>query len=306
MDLTVEDYDEFANLESVAQRRNITWNGAPKVRRRSLRDGSDRLISALQWGDGDPEYVLLHGRGQNAHTWDAVVLSLDRPTLAVDLPGHGRSDWRDDSDYRAEHIAPDLIAALGDVIAPPITLVGMSLGGLAALRVAAEQPNLVRALGIVDVTPHFLPRRRAPGAEMRVEAQLLSGGPVSYVSFDEMVASVMAVIPSRSLASLEVSVRHNATRREDGTWTWAYDRRPAQPSDGPPSGSMLWEDLSSIQVPILLAVGGTSEHVIAEELEEFQRRQPGTRVEVVEGAGHSIQSDRPIALAGLIGDLGRS
>jgi pimeloyl-ACP methyl ester carboxylesterase len=306
MDLTVEDYDEFANLESVAQRRKITWNGAPKVHRRSFRDGSDRLISALQWGDGDPEYVLLHGRGQNAHTWDAVVLSLDRPTLAVDLPGHGRSDWRDDSDYRAEHLAPDLITALGDVIAPPITLVGMSLGGLAALRVAAEQPDLVRALGIVDVTPHFTPRRRAPGAEMRVEAQLLSGGPVSYATFDEMVASVMAVIPSRSLAALEVSVRHNATRREDGTWIWAYDRRPAQPSDGPPSGSMLWEDLSSIHVPILLAVGGKSEHVIAEELEEFQRRQPGTRVEVVEGAGHSIQSDRPVELARLIEDLGRS
>jgi pimeloyl-ACP methyl ester carboxylesterase len=306
MDLTVEDYDEFANLESVAERRNIAWNGAPKVRRLPFRDGSGRLISALQWGDGDPEYMFFHGRGQNAHTWDAVVLSLDRPSLVVDLPGHGRSDWRDDSDYRAEHIAPDLIAALDGVSAAPITLIGMSLGGLAAIRLTALRPDLVRALGIVDVTPHFTPRRRAAGAEMRVEAQLLAGGPVSYRSFDELVASVMAVIPSRSRPALEVSIRHNSKRSEDGTWTWAYDRRPAQPSDGPPSGSMLFDDLSTIKVPILLAVGGASEHVIPEELEEFQRRQPGTRVEVVAGAGHSIQSDRPIELAGLIGELGRS
>jgi len=233
-------------------------------------------------------------------------LSLDRPSLTVDLPGHGRSDWRDDSDYRAEHLAPDLIAALEGVAAAPITLIGMSLGGLAAIRLTADRPDLVRALGIVDVTPHFTPRRRAAGAEMRVEAQLLAGGPVSFSTFDELVASVMAVISSRSRAALEVSVRHNSKRQEDGTWTWAYDRRPAQPSDGPPSGSMLFEDLSSIHVPILLAVGGASEHVIPEELDEFQRRQPGTRVEVVAGAGHSIQSDRPIELAGLIGELGRS
>jgi pimeloyl-ACP methyl ester carboxylesterase len=305
MDLTVEDYDEFANLESVAQRRDITWGGAPTVRRCSLSDGSGRLISALQWGEADPEYVFLHGRGQNAHTWDAVILSLDRPSLAVDLPGHGRSDWRDDSDYRAEHLAPDLITTLGGMTAAPITLVGMSLGGLAAIRVAAVQPDLVRALGVVDVTPHFIPRRRAPGAEMRVEAQLLAGGPVSYDTFDELVASVVAVIPSRSRASLEVSIRHNSKRHEDGTWTWAYDRRPALGNDGPPSGSMLWDDLSSVHVPILLAVGGTSEHVIPEELEEFQRRQPGTRVEVVQGAGHSIQSDRPVELAGLVAELGR-
>jgi pimeloyl-ACP methyl ester carboxylesterase len=306
MDLTVEDYDEFAYLESVAERRNIAWSGAPKVRRLSLRDGSGRLISALKWGEDDPEYVFFHGRGQNAHTWDGVVLSLDRPSLTVDLPGHGRSDWRDGSDYRAEHIAPDLITALESLIAAPITLVGMSLGGLAAIRFTTERPDLVRAVGIVDVTPHFSPRRRAAGAEMRVEAQLLAGGPVAYDTFEELVASVIAVIPSRSRAALEVSIRHNATRREDGTWSWAYDRQPAKPSDGPPSGSMLFEDLSSIHVPILLAVGGNSEHVIAEELEEFQRRQPGTRVEVVADAGHSIQSDRPVELAGLIGDLGRS
>jgi pimeloyl-ACP methyl ester carboxylesterase len=306
MDLTVEDYDEFAHLESVAERRGIDWGGVPEVQRRSLHDGSGRVISVLHWGAGDPEYVFFHGRGQNAHTWDAVVLSLDRPALTVDLPGHGRSAWRNDSDYRAEHIAPDLITALGSVITPPITLVGMSLGGLAAIRLTAERPDLVGAVGIVDVTPHFSPRRRAAGAEMRVEAQLLSGGPVSFNTFDDLVTSVMAVIPSRSRAALEVSVRHNAARQQDGTWTWAYDRRPALPSDEPPSGSMLWEDLSSIHVPILLAVGGNSEHVIPEELEEFERRQPRTRVEVVGGAGHSIQSDRPVELARLIGELGSS
>src|ERR1044072_4961114 len=56
-------------------------------------------ISALRFGDRPPRVVFLHGGGQNAHTWDTVILGLGEPALAVDLPGHGRSAWRDYGDY---------------------------------------------------------------------------------------------------------------------------------------------------------------------------------------------------------------
>ena len=56
-------------------------------------------ISALKWGDEPPQVVFLHGGGQNAHTWDTVIVGLGLPALAVDLPGHGRSAWREDGDY---------------------------------------------------------------------------------------------------------------------------------------------------------------------------------------------------------------
>lgn len=56
-------------------------------------------VSALRWGSEAPRVVFLHGGAQNAHTWDTVVLGLGEPALAVDLPGHGRSAWRDDGDY---------------------------------------------------------------------------------------------------------------------------------------------------------------------------------------------------------------
>ena len=46
-------------------------------------------VSALVWGR-DPRVVFLHGGGQNAHTWDTVILGLGLPALAIDLPGHGR------------------------------------------------------------------------------------------------------------------------------------------------------------------------------------------------------------------------
>ena len=60
---------------------------------------SGQEISALVWGDGAAGVVLLHGGAQNAHTWDTVALALDRPLVAVDLPGHGHSSHRDDHAY---------------------------------------------------------------------------------------------------------------------------------------------------------------------------------------------------------------
>ena len=51
-------------------------------------------VSALKFGDRAPRVVFLHGGGQNAHTWDTVIVGLGAPALAVDLPGHGRSAWR--------------------------------------------------------------------------------------------------------------------------------------------------------------------------------------------------------------------
>ena len=53
-------------------------------------------MSALVWGSEPAGMVLVHGGGQNAHTWDTVALALDRPLVAVDLPGHGHSDWPGD------------------------------------------------------------------------------------------------------------------------------------------------------------------------------------------------------------------
>ena len=80
----------------------------PVVRRTWVEAPSGHEVSALVWGDEPAEYVLLHGGAQNAHTWDTLALALGRPLVAIDLPGHGHSDWRDDHDYRPQAMADDI------------------------------------------------------------------------------------------------------------------------------------------------------------------------------------------------------
>jgi pimeloyl-ACP methyl ester carboxylesterase len=62
----------------------------------------------------------------------------------------------------------------------------------------------------------------------------------------------------------------------------------------------LWDGVSAIRCPVLLVRGGASSVVDDADVSEFSRRQPRARVEVVPGAGHSIQGDRPVELAQLL------
>lgn len=106
----------------------------------------------MRWGR-TPRIIFLHGGGQNAHTWDTVIVGLGEPALAVDLPGHGHSDWREDGDYSPQNNAAALAPVLSELAPQADLVVGMSLGGLTAIRLAAVAPALVDELVLVDVTP---------------------------------------------------------------------------------------------------------------------------------------------------------
>src|SRR5438874_1908655 len=107
-------YDEFALFGENAAEYAIPLGGPPAVSRIEDVGGSRFTISALRWSaapdDRQPvEVVLLHGGAQNAHTWDTVALAL-RPhrLLAIDLPGHGHSQWKTDRRYEPRALADDL------------------------------------------------------------------------------------------------------------------------------------------------------------------------------------------------------
>jgi pimeloyl-ACP methyl ester carboxylesterase len=287
-------HDEFGMLAENAAEAGLPWAGPPAVRRASVAVAPSQQVSALVWGDGDPELVLLHGGAQNAHTWDTVALALRRPLIAVDLPGHGRSDWRDDRDYWPVRNAEAIAAAVGALAGRAAAVVGMSLGGLTAIRLAATRPGLVRRLVVVDVTPGVTAAKSAPIAEF-------VQGPETFGSFDELLERTIAYNPSRSVSSLRRGVLHNARELPDGRWAWRYDR--LRPPGDQLDFAALWADLSAVTAPVMLVCGSASGVVSDEDRAEFRRRQPSARLETVDGAGHSIQGDRPVELAALIDDF---
>lgn len=252
-------------------------------------------ISAIKWDSGEPEVVFLHGGGQNAHTWDTVILGLGVPALAVDLPGHGRSAWREDGDYGPRLNAETLIPILREHAPHPRLIVGMSLGGLTALRIAATEPALVPELVLVDVTPSA-PERHEAMTKAQMGTVALVQGDRTFASFQDMLDVTIAAAPHRDRNSLRRGVFHNSKRLDDGTWTWRYDS--FRKGDG---FSNLWDDVPAITMPTTLIRGANSHFVNDEDADAFAKGAPGFRqTHIVADSGHSVQGDQPAALVELL------
>jgi len=291
------DYDEFGLFHENAEEHGIAFPGPPVVRRQSVEVAPGRRVSALVWGVDAPELVLLHGGAQNAHTWDTVALALGRPLVAVDLPGHGHSDAAAEGSLSVRQLAADVATAVRSLAPEARAVVGMSLGGLTALALSAEAPELVRRLVLVDITPGVTPAKAAA-------VTAFVDGPASFASFDDILARTIEHNPTRSVSSLRRGILHNAIEREDGTWVWRYARFRNGESGVRPDYRDLWDAVSSLSVPLLL-VRGTAPGTVVDDADEGEllRRRPDAQVARVPGAGHSVQGDQPLALAHLLDDF---
>jgi pimeloyl-ACP methyl ester carboxylesterase len=305
-----EPYDEFALVAENAAEMGVAWPGPHPPQRARCTLNSGQSLSVIRWGTADPELVFLHGGGQNAHTWDSVVVALGRPALAVDLPGHGHSDRRSDRNYGPWENALAVAEVIERLAPRARAVIGMSLGGATTIRLAATRPDLVRRAVVIDVTPSVNKPGRVMTPEQRGTVALL-GGPPTYDSFEDVFRVTMAASPKRTEGGIRRGLRHNMVRLGDGRWRWRYDLGRNADEGGDEEGvdrgwtdfTAMWDDVSRISVPTMLVVGGDSVFVLPEDVNEFTTRLPTARIEAVAGAGHAVQSDQPAALVALLQDF---
>ncbi|MBL7498632.1 alpha/beta hydrolase [Frankia sp. CNm7] len=263
----------------------------PPVRRVEV-PAPDGALSALLWGAA-PELTLLHGGGLNAHTWDATILALGRPALALDLPGHGDSAWRDDFDYSPRRNARAAAEVL-DAVAPgtPQTVVGQSLGAHTAIALAETRPDLVGRLVLVDASP---------GQRLEDAAQVTDflAGPQVFGSREEIVEKALAAGIGSSHRALTRGVALNTRVRDDGTVVFKHHFASPPPDAGFTIDFRdLWPALETSAVPVLL-VRGTYGFLSPEVVDEFRARVPRAEILEIE-SGHNVQEQQPAALAAAI------
>jgi len=284
--------DEFQYIDE--ELKELGLDGpAPSVRRDDL-TLSTGTLGTLVWGE-HPEIAFLHGGGLNAHTWDSTVLALGRPAIAIDLPGHGDSSWRDDFDYSPQTNAVAVAEAL-DALVPgvPQNVVGQSLGGLTGIALAGSRPDLVKSLVIVDVSP---------GIRFEDSAQVRDflAGPQVFPSREDIVEKALAAGIGSSRRQLERGVVLNTRVRDDGTVVFKHHL--ANPPEGvaPSLGDFttLWDAVIDSPVPVLL-VRGSHGFLPPDVVAEFTERVPRAIVVEIE-AGHNVHEQKPAELAAAIG-----
>ncbi|GAA1842170.1 alpha/beta hydrolase [Microbacterium koreense] len=253
--------------------------------------------------------TFLHGAGLNAHTWDTTIIALGLPALAIDLPGHGDSSWREDAAYVGRTLAPDVAAGVRAWTEGPQVLVGQSLGGLTAAAVAAARPDLVRELVVIDITPGLDTKG---GAD---ELRRFFAGPADWASREELTERALAFGFGGSPAATARGVYFNSRVRPDGRVEWKHHfahiaNALAQSPDASDAaaaredavsavvGDAGWEDLAAVEAPITL-LRGERGYLTDDDEEEFARRLPAASVVTVP-ARHNVQEDIPADLAARI------
>ena len=283
----------------------------------ALPDG--RTLSALRYApDGTaagPVVTFLHGAGLNAHTWDTTILALGLPALAIDLPGHGDSSWRDDAAYVARVLAPDVAAGIDAWTDGPQLLVGQSLGGLTAAAVAASRPDLVRELVVIDITPGIDSERRTDA-----DPRLLRGP-------DRLGHRVTSWSTARwpfglggSRRAAERGVYLNSRIRPDGRVEWKHHfahlaaamsaAPPTRPRAAAPSQDALAARALRGRVgrPRRRAprrsrsCAATAAMSPEADAAEFRERVPAASV-VTRRSGHNVQEELPVDLGARLRSL---
>lgn len=255
---------------------------------------SDGLtLEAEAYGSG-PVILLAHGGGQTRYSWRNVARAQAEKgwrTVAIDLRGHGASDWDPAGDYTLERYGHD-IAEVAEALGGDIYHVGASLGGNSALpAVGRLAPDLFRALVLVDVVPHV---DKAGVAEvLGFMGDHLDDG------FADLEEASKAVSAYRKQAPRPAGQSSGLSRylkpRPDGRLVWHWDPafvrgdRPGRLT--PEMAQQLEQDLKSITCPVLLLRGLDSNLVTDEAETSFRRIAPDAQVWHVSDAGHMVVGD---------------
>lgn len=268
-------------------------------------DDGVRLVGETFGPDDAPPVVLAHGGGQTRYAWTRVARRLGAAgwhAVALDLRGHGESDWDAAGDYTIPRFGRDLDHVARQFARPPV-IVGASLGGNAGLLVAGQGDDApCRGLVLVDITPKI--DEKGVDKIIGFMGRHLEDG---FASYDEAAEAIAGYTDRGARRSNRDSLRRYLRERPDGRLRWHWDpqfivgRKSSRMA--PESLGQLEGALAAATVPILLVRGSNSDLVNDASVAEFLRIAPEAQFRDVTGAGHMIVGDRNDVFAETLDDF---
>src|SRR5262245_503138 len=175
----------------------------------------------LDWGnEGAPPIVCVHGYTSSAESFNAFARHFrDRfHIIAVDVRGHGESEWSPDAAYQYADQVEDLVAFVDALGLDRSALIGTSMGGLIAMAYAGEHPARLTHLLINDVGPDI------EQGSHRI-TQMVGARPQDFANLEEALAfrREQPMTARRTDADQRETALGVLRQRPDGRWGWKLD-----------------------------------------------------------------------------------
>ena len=251
-------------------------------------------IAADVWGSDNKKLViLLHGGGQTRHAWGETGKKLAEAgyhSVALDLRGHGDSEWHSDGDYTIKAYKEDLVSIIKE-LNKPASLIGASLGGMASLLLAGDEVNSNLCTSLIMVDIGIYPD---PAGSDRIVSFMLSGE-AGFESLEDVAKSISDYLPHRQKPKDLQGLKKNLRLKEDGKYYWHWDprfirRRPGSRDKG--YFDLQLKAAQKVVVPTLLMRGALSDVVTMEDVEYFLSVIGHAKFVEIEKAAHMIAGDR--------------
>lgn len=255
----------------------------------------------LDFGGSGPALLFVHGGQDHAHTWDFIAPAFtdSHRVFAVDLRGHGDSDWVPGGLYTAlEHVV-DLAGLGASLASEPLRLVGHSFGSTVCLRWAGLQPSRVEMVAAIEgfgpspthpsqVLPHAEYVRDWLNVRVRQDG---GAGRRAYATVDEAARRIREANPRLSPELARHLATHGTRRQPDGGLTWKFDPAVRQWAPYGLNRQEAVEIYSLVTCPVLILRG--LESWVSDPASNPLVQALGRREVVdVAGAGHWVHHDQ--------------
>lgn len=263
--------------------------------RRGVLPLGDVELQYVDFGGAGETALLLHGLCGTADEWadTALWLSETHRVIAIDQRGHGRSTRRPIS-VRPQSFVDDAVHVFNHLGLRPGLVVGQSMGARIAFSLAAQHPNLVARLIVVEATPTVAPDDK--GYE-NIKA-LLQAWPVPFGSLE----AAKEFFGGTSLAARVWA--ESLEERNDGLWP-RFDIDIMLRTIREFHQIDWWPIWRQVKQPTLIIGGEKSTSVNKADFVKMIEAVPQSTYVDVQGAGHDVHLERPEAWRRLVSNFSR-
>lgn len=259
------------------------------LERRFVTPGGVSLAATIVGPAAGPPVILSHGAGQTRHAWRATahwLAGAGLQAIAVDMRGHGDSEWAPDGRYDRDALVGDLVGVAAALDRPP-ALVGASSGGMTSLLAVGEGRIDATAVVLVDVVPEL----ELDGVDRIVS--FMTACPDGFATLDDAAQAVADYLPHRSRPVTVDGLRKNLRRGADARWRWHWDPRflGGALEERLRLTTRAQEAVAALEIPTLLVRGAASDVVSVTGVESFRQAAPHAEYLDVTGAGHMVAGD---------------